>query len=286
MRPMCSLVEFDPISRIRSPPRLSLDAAHALPVFCWQTSDRLETLKMRSLASSTKSLRVLLHHRSSCTRARHLLQVYVTYWLTNGTGLTLQFKRRKQLAPEAGEEAEGPRLPGEVEGLNLGPSAEPPQPHGAGFRLEPEDCDDLQLDAPSIPNGTSLLDTSSLHEGAGGGGALDEAADGDSPPLLAAPDGDNQTLLYSVPKGSKHQLTVCACGRRTIVRRLPAPVFSHRQLCLEIDGHAIAPIGRCASCLTSRRPPTCGSSHTRRVAASPAVVAAGRPRFRCCPGWR
>lgn len=58
--------------------------------------DRLCSLKMRSLASSTESLHVLMHHTSGCAQSRQLLQLYVTYWLVNNTGLTLQFKRRKQ----------------------------------------------------------------------------------------------------------------------------------------------------------------------------------------------
>ena len=42
-----------------------------------QTSERLETVRLRSMATGTKSLRLQLYHRSSCARSRHLLQVGV-----------------------------------------------------------------------------------------------------------------------------------------------------------------------------------------------------------------
>ena len=66
-------------------------------------SERTETVRLRPIASGAKALRVQLRHRASCARSRHLLQVYVSYWLVNGTGLTLQFKRRKQLTVAADE---------------------------------------------------------------------------------------------------------------------------------------------------------------------------------------
>ena len=60
-------------------------------------SERTETVRLRAMAAGGQPLRLQMRHRASCACSRRLLQVYVSYWLVNGTGLTLQFKKRKQL---------------------------------------------------------------------------------------------------------------------------------------------------------------------------------------------
>ena len=84
-----------------------------------QTSDRLQTLKLKSCTHGIKTLRLFVQHRSTCACAYHLMQVYVTHWLENGTGLTLQFKVGKKLTTDdesQGAEAFNERASEEDEG--------------------------------------------------------------------------------------------------------------------------------------------------------------------------
>jgi hypothetical protein len=53
---------------------------------------RQERRAEKAVTAATSSLKLLVQHRSDCECARHLLQVYATHWLINGTGLTLEFR--------------------------------------------------------------------------------------------------------------------------------------------------------------------------------------------------
>jgi len=81
-----------------------------------QTSDRLEMVRLRPSIAGIKTLRLHVQHRSTCACSYHLLQVYATHWLINGTGLTLQFRVGKKLTThdpashELEEAAVTPRL--------------------------------------------------------------------------------------------------------------------------------------------------------------------------------
>lgn len=163
-----------------------------LPGFDWSATvfidvqspnERTETVRLRSSAVGAKSLRVQLRHRASCARARHMLQVYVSYWLVNRTGVPLQFKRRKQLAAAADmpntSKAPGaafaPPIPSRT-------SSGESEDGGAG-EFEGEDEADADDDATST-----------------GGSADGEGLEGDH---FA---GDKDTLLYAVPKGARQGL--------------------------------------------------------------------------------
>ena len=148
-----------------------------LPGYAWSspvdlspttTSDRLEMVRLRPFVSSTKALRVLLQHRSSCARTRHVLQAYVTHWLVNSSGLTLQFKQGKKLTLD--------------ESIAKGSEAATAD---QSRLFEAEDAR-LISDGASSYASTSTLDADEGEE-------------------LAS---DAQTLMYSVARGSKNLLAV------------------------------------------------------------------------------
>ena len=126
--------------------------------------------------------------------ARHLLQVHVSYWLVNGTGLTLQFKRRKQLTPAKDD------------------------PHAASGVIGAADDDSSRGVAASsarseltIGERTSSDPIADLGDGGDEEGEDDTVsnqaeAEAEAEHGLEGDASDQQTLLYAVPKGGKSGL--------------------------------------------------------------------------------
>ena len=203
-------------------------------------SERTQTVRLRPITAGAKALRVQLRHRASCARSRHLLQVYVSYWLVNGTGLTLQFKRRKQLTVAADDpnnplesrerEASFPTsaerrgyLARSLSAMST-PSSEASSTLEGSVALRPTGWqppaligDDLMEEerapAPTAEDGPEegtvegeaavSADDGEGDDDGGEGGNVDDEADVETGEHLA---GDKDTLLYAVPKGGKQGL--------------------------------------------------------------------------------